>query len=229
MGRLFHKNCMVDRPDNEEEFQKREAVGVIRASRFVRKYAHSHNPITVQVVCDIHSQIFKDAWGEIAGKYREENLTISDSDLLLPHHSEVQSRMDAIESELQELLQTIENAEGVIASVNYNIDLANESIDRVVRIASWLHHQITFVHPFREGNGRTARLAANLILERYGLVGISIKVEKENKNRYRQALVQIDKHQDFEPLVALMLDGLLERYNGVAVRYYDFQKNSKLK
>lgn len=33
---------------------------------------------------------------------------------------------------------------------------------------------------FREGNGRTARLATNLILERYELVGISIKIEQGN-------------------------------------------------
>lgn len=216
---------MVDRPDNEEELQKREAVGVIRASRFVRKYAHSHNAITVQVVRDIHKEIFKDAWSDIAGEYRNEEMSITDSDLLLPHHSDVPARMVELNLELQEKLRDMGNAEGDISEVNHNMDQATESIDQVVRLAAWLHHQITFVHPFREGNGRTARLAANLILERYGLVGISIKVEKENKNRYRQALKQIDMYQDFEPLVELMYDGLLERYNGVAVRYYDPQKS----
>lgn len=52
---------MKSRPKNEEELQKREAVGVIRASRFVRKYAKSHKPITVAGIRAIHKEIFKDA------------------------------------------------------------------------------------------------------------------------------------------------------------------------
>jgi len=63
-------------------------------------------------------------------------------------------------------------------------------------------------------------LASNLILERYGLVGISIKVEKENKNRYQKALAQIDKFQDYEPLMELIYEDLVERYHGVAIKYY---------
>ena len=63
-------------------------------------------------------------------------------------------------------------------------------------------------------------MASNLILERYGLVGISIKVEKENKNRYQKALAQIDKFQDYEPLMELIYEDLVERYHGVAIKYY---------
>jgi len=99
-------------------------------------------------------------------------------------------------------------------------------MEGVITTAAWIHHIITFIHPFREGNGRTARLAANLILERYGLVGISIKIEKENKNRYRSVLAQADKAQDLEPLANLISEGLIERYEGVSVKYYDFKRRS---
>ena len=60
------------RPHNEEELQKREAIGVIRASRFVRTYAKSKNPINIGTVYQIHKEIFNDAWSEIAGVLREE-------------------------------------------------------------------------------------------------------------------------------------------------------------
>ena len=59
---------MLQRPYNEEEFQKREAIGVIRASRFVRQYANSHKPIKMETVCEIHREIFHDAWPDIGGK-----------------------------------------------------------------------------------------------------------------------------------------------------------------
>lgn len=50
------------------------------------------------------------------------------------------------------------------------------------------------------------------------------KMEKENKNRYRQALAQIDRENDFEPLVSMIYDGLLERYDGVPLKYYGVKK-----
>lgn len=215
---------MSIRPQTEEELQMREAIGVIRASRFVRKYAHSNKAISMATICEIHKEIFKEAWPEIAGKYRDENLEITHSKHLPPHHSEVASLMTLKNTELQEKLKTLQTAEGIISGQRSDEKKLTEAFDLVIRVVAWLHHIITFVHPFREGNGRTARMAANLILERYGLVGISIKIEKENKNRYRQALSQIDNVDDFEPLVNLIYDGLLERYEGVPLKYYSVKK-----
>lgn len=99
-----------------------------------------------------------------------------------------------------------------------------EGIEKVIHVAAWIHHKITWIHPFPNGNGRTARLSANLILERYGLMGISVKIEKENKNRYRQALSQIDKAWDYEPLCELIYEGIIDRYEGLPLRFYEYKK-----
>ena len=207
---------MHERPHNEEELQKREAIGVIRASRFVRKYARTHKPISFATVCDIHKEIFKEAWPEIAGKFRDENLEITDSKHLPPHHSKVLELVEKADRELKEKLAALSHAEGDLIDMK-NIEEGGDVIEQVVYAAAWLHHSITHIHPFREGNGRTARLAGNLILERYGLVGISIKIERENKNRYRATLAQIDQKGDYEPLVNLIYEGLLERYGGASL------------
>ncbi len=212
---------MAVRPSDKQELQKREAIGVIRASRFVRKHSRSRKPITIGTICEIRQEIFKKAWPDIAGIYREENLKITDSSHHPPHFSEVPNFMKKAEEDLQERLKKIERAEGIIQNSIQDENLEIELIDQVIRVAAWLHHLITFVHPFRDGNGRTARLAANLILESHGLVGLSIKVEQQNKNSYRKALAQIDQHEDFEPLVELVYDGLIDRYNGVAIKYYN--------
>lgn len=216
---------MSNRPQTEEELQTREAIGVIRASRLVRKYAHSRQVITMAAICEIHKEIFKDAWPEIAGQYRDENLKITHSKHLPPHYSEVVSLVSQKNEELLEKLKTLHEVNCILHDTHgNNEDALAKKFDAIIRVAAWLHHTITFVHPFREGNGRTARLAANLILERYGLVGISVKIEKENKNQYRQALAQIDKENDFEPLVGIIYDGLLERYDGVPLKYYGVKK-----
>ncbi len=215
---------MAERPRTEEELQKREAIGVIRASRFVRKFAQLHKPISVETIKEIHKEIFRDAWTEIAGKYRTENLEITNSKHIPPHHSRVPFLMEERAAELAQKLQAIEKAEGVIKGRNGNTQKVHKMVEQVIQLAAWVHYTITCVHPFRDGNGRTARLAANLILERYGLIGISIKVEQENKNRYRQALAQIDSANDYKPLVGLIYQGLKERYDGVSVKQYPVKK-----
>ncbi len=214
---------MVERPKDEQEMQKREAIGVIRASRFVRTYAHSHKPITIDTISEIHKCIFEHAWPEIAGKYRDENLEITDSKHLPPHHSQVHEYMKKAKDELIIRLKNLEKVEGLIIAKDVTEEVL-DAIEKIIRTAAWLHHLITNVHPFREGNGRTARLAANLILERYGLVGISIKIEKENKDDYRNALAQIDQYQDYEPLEGLIYEGLIERYSGVEMKFYKVKK-----
>lgn len=212
---------MLGRPSNEKELQKREATGVIRASRFVRRHAQSHKEIDIEVIRQIHKEIFKDAWPEISGKNRIEELSITGSDLILPHPEKIYELMKEFDLELKNRVSELKDCEGHILSLAYKTtDEAYDCIEKVIHVASWLHHIITSIHPFREGNGRTARLATNLILERYGLVGISVKVEKENKNQYRAALSQIDKHDDYEPLEAIITEGIIDRYNGVSVKYY---------
>ena len=218
---------MSNRPQTEEELQTREAIGVIRASRFIRRFAKSRMPITIVTICEIHKEIFKDAWPEIAGKYRDENLSITGSELVLPHYTDVRNLMEICEQNLLERIKTLNLAEGTIEIVNVESEEMFQALDGVVALAAWIHHVITVIHPFREGNGRTARLASNLILERYGLVGISIKIEKENKHRYRQALVQIDTMKDYEPLKSLIYEGLIDRYHGVSMRYYESAKPKK--
>lgn len=211
----------MERPKDDKELQTGEALGVIRASRFVRRCAKSHKVIDVSTIQSIHKEIFREAWPEIAGVYCKEELSITDSDLQLPHHSEIPRLMDKLDKELQQKLSDLADCEGhILRLIEEETDEALICVGRVIHTAAWLHHKITFIHPFREGNGRTARLAANLILERYELVGISVKIEKENKNTYRKALAQIDKHQDYEPLEAIISEGIIERYGGTAMKYY---------
>lgn len=212
---------MLSRPQNEKELQKREAIGIIHASRFIRKYSNSNKSINFGVVCQIHGKIFQNAWPEIAGKYRIENLRISGSKHRPSHFSQIHKLIKEAEFELLEYLKNIDRARGLIFDMKDPTDEVISSIENVIKTAAWLHHTITYIHPFREGNGRTARLAANLILERYGLIGISIKIENENKDNYRQTLAQIDQHHDYEPLISLISEGIIERYNGVRVKYYD--------
>ncbi|MEK7187195.1 MAG: Fic family protein [Patescibacteria group bacterium] len=166
----------MTRPKDENDLQKREATGVIRASRFVRKYAHSHRAINIQAISLIHREIFREAWPEIAGKYRTENVEITGSKHLPPHFSKVSEMMLLFDNELKNSVKECELVEGYILDFNGDTKEKFDAIEKILNLAARIHHIITFIHPYVEGNGRTARLAGNLILERFGLVGLSVKI-----------------------------------------------------
>ena len=211
---------MIMRPSDEKELQKREAIGTIRASRFVRRYARLKKHIDVQIIREIHREIFKDAWQEIAGVYRYEEIKITDSKHFPPHHSQVVDQMINLDLILKEKLEELESLQGVFeVSEKEFSEKESRILDVIISVAAWVHHKITYILPFRDGNGRTARLATNLILERHGLVGISIRIEKENKNAYRNALSQIDQYDDYEPLKELITKGIIDRYDGIPMKF----------
>jgi len=66
-----------------------------------------------------------------------------------------------------------------------------------VEIASMLHHEFVLIHPFGDGNGRTARLLVNYILMRAGYPPII--VPSPEKDHYLAALRQADAG-DLQPL-----------------------------
>jgi Fic/DOC family protein len=47
--------------------------------------------------------------------------------------------------------------------------LDDDGMSAVIELAAWAHAEWIRIHPFANGNGRTARVWANLLLMRYGL------------------------------------------------------------
>ncbi len=65
------------------------------------------------------------------------------------------------------------------------------SLSQYIEEVAVLHHKLTIVHPFGDGNGRTLRAFMNLLLIRRGLPPIYFKVE--DKDEYLGALAQADE------------------------------------
>jgi len=73
-----------------------------------------------------------------------------------------------------------------------------------------LHHHFERVHPFLDGNGRTGRLALNLILVRLGYPPVIIV--KTQRAAYLTALGKADTG-DFGPLGELIARAMLDNLN----------------
>jgi Fic family protein len=59
-----------------------------------------------------------------------------------------------------------------------------------IEIASKLHHDFVLIHPFGDGNGRTARILVNYVLMRNGYLPLIVPTEQ--KDRYLGALRKAD-------------------------------------
>jgi len=67
-----------------------------------------------------------------------------------------------------------------------------------IELASIIHHRITNIHPFFDGNGRTSRLVMNIILMQAGFP--LVVVMKNDRKRYYATLSVADKG-DYAPFV----------------------------
>jgi Fic family protein len=61
-------------------------------------------------------------------------------------------------------------------------------------LASIFHYKFIRIHPFGDGNGRTARLLMNLILQSSGQVIAMVKSDAESKSSYLNALSLVDNN-----------------------------------
>lgn len=74
-----------------------------------------------------------------------------------------------------------------------------------VKYAADLHFKFVTIHPFIDGNGRTARLLMNFALTEAGYPVINIQPDKQSRNAYMKALANGQDTNDltqFEELVA---------------------------
>jgi cell filamentation protein len=85
-------------------------------------------------------------------------------------------------------------------------DINNE--EKLTYALAYAHHKIVQIHPFHNGNGRTARLVTNLIAYLHGYEAIQIYHRKgDARSEYIRALKQADNH-DYQPLQTLIKDRL---------------------
>lgn len=147
--------------------------------------------ISERVIKDLHYIILKSIDNENAGEYRKSNVLISGSRHKPVEHFLVRERMIDL------------------------IDWYRENKDKLhpVKLAAEFHFKYVYIHPFIDGNGRSARLLMNLILMRNGYPITVIKTE--NRDVYMKALEKAsvdDDTNDFVEIVADAVDKSFDTY-----------------
>ncbi len=129
--------------------------------------------LNVKFICKLHKKMFSNVW-KWAGKFRKSQKNIG-----IPYIQ--------IEVELQTLC---DDAQAWVAYDTYSPD----------EFAARFHHRLVLIHPFSNGNGRHARLMADLILEKlftakvFSWGGVNLGNHNKTRKEYIRALKLADEH-----------------------------------
>lgn len=121
------------------------------------------------LIRDLQKMIVKETDPQTAGNYRTSNVVIAGSSHTPPDAFEVPRMMRRF--------------------INWYKNNRNKL--HPVESATILHHKLVYIHPFFDGNGRTARLLMNLLLMQKGYPLVVIL--KNDRKKYYQTLEQADR------------------------------------
>lgn len=175
----------------------REHLEVINhrdAIQYVEEIVQGKEVLSEWQIKNIHRLVLKGIDDIHAGVYRSEQVFISGAKHIPPAHYIIQEKMN-------QMMQWYHHK--------------GQELHPVER-AAMLHSIFVGIHPFVDGNGRTARLLLNLELMKSGYPAMIIKVE--NRLQYYEALDKAHTEEDYNDFVKLVtkeLEDSLDLYISV--------------
>ncbi|MBI3551176.1 MAG: mobile mystery protein B [Elusimicrobia bacterium] len=157
-----------------------EAILGATTKRLKRRNNPKRRWLTDALLRAVHEEMFAGVW-DWAGKHRKKDLTIG-----IAHH--------LVREEIGKLCDDV-----------WAWDRQKENPLPVLERAARLHHRLAWIHPFRNGNGRHARLIADMYLRSHDHplpVWPSGDISRKGgaRDRYLAALRAADRG-NFKPLI----------------------------
>lgn len=166
------------------------------ALEFLEQLAQSQDPLTEREIREVHALVVGSADAR-RGNYRSSDVEITNSPHKPPSHLLVAEQM--------------EHFVGWVAARRHELPTP--------LLAAVCHAWFVHIHPFHDGNGRTARAITNLMLMRSGFPVVVVR--RKDRQRYYEALRASDDG-DIGPFMELIVDrardslGQIDRVNRAA-------------
>ena len=178
-----------------------EVVNHQEAIEFVESLVSDNYVLIEKDVLNIHHLVLQKIEKDFSGRFRTSGVRISGANFVPPNALKV-------DNFVTELIEFINDSE----------------IDVIIKSAIF-HYRFVWIHPFFDGNGRTARLLLNLILMKSGFPPAIIL--KNDRKKYYDSLNQAN-NQDYSKLLLLILQAVertLDIYLGNLNNTYDQYQN----
>ena len=168
-------------------------IDLNEAYDYMLHLASHKQPLTQTAIRDLNRLALAKTHPEWGGEYRTLEVHPAKTDFN-PY-----SEPFDIRPEMDELIEWSKTAQKKLHPVQYAADL---------------HYKFVTIHPFRDGNGRTARLLMSLALAESGYPVVNIMPDKESREKYMEVLLESQKENDptkFEDLVGDYTKRTLEK------------------
>lgn len=87
------------------------------------------------------------------------------------HHDEVLNRVEDFITEFKPEIKEFDQTWRILLGYG----LTGFAIDQMIKLAAWAHGEWIWIHPFINGNGRTARLWMNYVFGRYEFPAVDVR------------------------------------------------------
>lgn len=158
-----------------------EAQSLANATDYLYKLIDGREPLTKRTLLELHGLIMQNVPGTPGGAFRKEDVKIKNSNHVPPSCFTVEDHIDNM------------------------FQWMNRYSHKYIPIAmgSILHHWLTWVHPFSDGNGRVSRMFLNFFLLQKGYPEVVIKIS--DRDNYYNSLIKAD-NGNITDLVELISD-----------------------
>lgn len=178
-----------------------EAVNHQEAIEYIESLISDKYFLKESDILDVHALVLQKIEKDFAGRFRTSGVRISSANFVPPNALRVPDYIEEL--------------------VNWVNDSTFESLIK----ATIFHHRFVWIHPFFDGNGRTARLLFNLLLMKEGFPPAIIL--RNDRKKYYDALNQANQG-DYSKLLLLVLQAMersLNIYLGSLNNTYDDYQN----
>ena len=191
-----------------------EVENYLKAIRYIEQVVEKKQRITQKTILKIHQLVTdKTLPAEQCGRYRTGKIYVVRRRLGLPG----------------ETVYTGPSAKLVPKLMSDLIDWLKQSQDKDIHpviVAGIIHQEIAAIHPFSDGNGRTARALATLILYQRGYDFRRLFALEDYYNKDRQKYYQAinigknyqERRTDFTPWLEYFVKGFKEEIDDVKVK-----------
>ncbi len=159
-----------------------EALNHRDAILFIDEIVRQREPFSLWQIRQIHSLILKNIDDANAGVWRRINVVIAGADHVPPDFLHVPEQMEQLADWYAQNVETL----------------------HPVELAARLHVELVRIHPFVDGNGRTARLLINQELIRTGFPAVVLPVSR--RLEYYQMLDAAHTRQQYGPLINMLAE-----------------------
>ena len=184
--------------------------------------AHQHKDFSVEMLKNLSALVMKNtgasyntaqgSFDASKGDLRLVGVTAGIGGRSYMNYQKVPAKLEEVCKQLNQRRSELSNLDDIIDKYLFSFDA---------------HYQLVTIHPWVDGNGRMSRLIMNHLQYEFGLV--PVKIVKEDKAEYIQALIDSREQESLEPFREFMMEEHVRNISKEIEEYKKSQEDDPIK